>query len=223
MENAGGLVLVDQHAAHERILFEIMRRRMEEEGVPTQRLLLPITLQVPPKDADWVTTHLALLQRAGIAVEAFGPGTFKIDALPTFLRGDPAQILRDIIDDLRETSGTQTSRMRLGEEMIAKTVCRHAVKANDYLREPELVRLIQDLARVRSPVLLPSRAADDDPDILCGIGKEIWEKSVSGPRPYDRDWTRRDNSSDPPCSSPISMPRVNGLKSCKRPNEVRPQ
>ncbi len=155
MENATGLVLVDQHAAHERILFEVMRKRMESEGVPTQRLLLPITLQVTPKDADWVTTHLPVLQRAGIAVEPFGPGTFKIDALPTFLRGDPAQILRDIIDDLRETSATQTSKLRLGEDMIAKTVCRHAVKANDYLREPELVRLIQDLLACDLPYCCP--------------------------------------------------------------------
>jgi DNA mismatch repair protein MutL len=155
MENASGLVLVDQHAAHERILFEIMRRRMESDGVPTQRLLLPVTLQATPRDADWVVNHLPMLQRAGIGVEPFGPGTFKIDALPTFLRGDPAQILRDIIDDLRETSATQTSKLRLGEDMIAKTVCRHAVKANDFLREPELVRLIQDLLACDLPYCCP--------------------------------------------------------------------
>ncbi len=155
MENASGLVLVDQHAAHERILFEEMRRRMETEGVPTQRLLLPITLQMPPKDADWLSENVALLQRAGIGVEPFGPSTFKIDALPTFLRGDASQLLREIIDDLRETSGALTSRLRLGEEMIAKTVCRHAVKANDYLREPELVRLIQDLLVCDLPYCCP--------------------------------------------------------------------
>jgi DNA mismatch repair protein MutL len=136
MENAGGLVLVDQHAAHERILFEEMRRRMETQGVPTQRLLLPLTLQVTPRDADWLLRHLDLLGRAGLGLEPFGAATFKIDSLPTFLRtSDPSQLLRDIIDELRETSA-QTSRLRLGEEMIAKTVCRHAVKANDYLRSP---------------------------------------------------------------------------------------
>lgn len=155
MENANGLVLVDQHAAHERILFEEMRRRMEQQGVPTQRLLLPLTIQVTPKDADWLQRHLPVLQRAGIALENFGPGTFKIDALPTFLRGsDPSQMLRDIIDDLRDAS-TETSKLRLGEEMIAKTVCRHAVKANDYLREPELVRLIQDLLACDLPYCCP--------------------------------------------------------------------
>ena len=60
----------------------------------------------------------------------------------------------EIIDDLRETS-SQTSKLRLGEEMIAKTVCRHAVKANDFLREPELVRLIQDLLACDLPYCCP--------------------------------------------------------------------
>jgi DNA mismatch repair protein MutL len=155
MENAAGLILVDQHAAHERILFEEMRRRMETQGVPTQRLLLPLTLQVTPRDADWLTRHLDLLQRAGLGLEPFGASTFKIDSLPTFLRAsDPSQLLRDIIDELRETSA-QNARLRLGEEMIAKTVCRHAVKANDYLREPELVRLIQDLLACELPYCCP--------------------------------------------------------------------
>ena len=155
MENAGGLVLVDQHAAHERILFEEMRRRMEEQGVPAQRLLLPLTLQVGPRDADWLLRHLDLLQRAGIDLEPFGVGAFKIDSLPTFLSSsEPMQLLRDIIDDLRETSA-QTSKLRLGEDMIAKTVCRHAVKANDVLREPELLRLIENLLACDLPYCCP--------------------------------------------------------------------
>jgi DNA mismatch repair protein MutL len=132
-----------------------MRRRMEQQGVPTQRLLLPITLEVGPKDADWIARHLDVLERAGLGLEPFGTGTFKIDSLPTFLRAtDPSQLLRDIIDDLRETSA-QTSKLRLGEEMIVKTVCRHAVKANDVLREPELVRLVQDLLACELPYCCP--------------------------------------------------------------------
>jgi DNA mismatch repair protein MutL len=155
MENASGLVLVDQHAAHERVLFEEMLQRMEQQGVPTQRLLLPLTLQVSPRDSDWLTRHLEILTRAGIGLEPFGENTFKIDSLPTFLRGsEPAPLIREIIDDLRETSA-QTSKLRLGEDMIAKTVCRHAVKANDYLREPELVRLIQDLLACDLPYCCP--------------------------------------------------------------------
>src|SRR2546423_8183637 len=85
MENADGLVLVDQHAAHERILFEELRRRMEEQGVPSQRLLLAQTFELAPRDAEWVERNAATLQKMGIGIEPFGQNAFKIDSLPTFL------------------------------------------------------------------------------------------------------------------------------------------
>jgi DNA mismatch repair protein MutL len=155
MENADGLVLVDQHAAHERILFEELRRRMEEQGVPTQKLLLPQTFDVPPRDADWIERNVSILQKMGIGIESFGPGTFKIDSLPGFLSvSDPAQFMRKVIDDLK-SAGNSTSPMRLGEEMIAKTVCRHAVKANDPLRYPEIEKLIRDLLDCDLPYCCP--------------------------------------------------------------------
>jgi DNA mismatch repair protein MutL len=155
MENADGLVLVDQHAAHERILFEELRRRMEEQGVPTQKLLLPQTFDVPPRDADWIERNISILQKMGIGIESFGPGTFKIDSLPGFLNvSDPAQFMRKVIDDLK-SAGNSTSPMRLGEEMIATTVCRHAVKANDPLRYPEIEKLIRDLLDCDLPYCCP--------------------------------------------------------------------
>jgi DNA mismatch repair protein MutL len=155
MENSDGLVLVDQHAAHERILFEELRRRMEALGAPTQRLLLPQTFDVPPRDADWIERNLSILQKMGIGIESFGPGTFKIDSVPAFLNiSDPAQFMRKVIDDLK-SAGNSTSSMRLGEEMIAMTVCRHAVKANDPLRYPEIEKLIRDLLECDLPYCCP--------------------------------------------------------------------
>jgi DNA mismatch repair protein MutL len=155
MENADGLVLVDQHAAHERILFEELRRRMEEQGVPTQKLLLPQTFNVPPRDADWIERNLSVLQRMGIGIESFGPNTFKIDSVPSFLNvSDTAQFMRKVIDDLN-SAGNSASAMRLGEEMIAKSVCRHAVKANDPLRYPEIEKLIRDLLECDLPYCCP--------------------------------------------------------------------
>ena len=155
MENELGLVLVDQHAAHERILFEELKRRMEDQGVPGQRLLMPLTILVGPRDGDWIQQNLVTLHKMGIGIESFGAGTFKIDALPQFMQtGEPLQLVREIIDELRQTS-TTTSKMRLGEDVIASTACRHAVKANDYLREPELVKLIQDLMACELPYCCP--------------------------------------------------------------------
>ncbi len=155
MENATGLVLVDQHAAHERVLFEEMRRRMEVSGVPSQQLLMPSTLQLSPRDSDWVAQNLETLHKMGIGIEAFGNGTWKLDSLPPFVRSrEPLQLLRELIDELRTVS-TQSSKLRLGEEVIAKTVCRAAVKANDDLRGPEIVRLIEDLLACDLPYCCP--------------------------------------------------------------------
>src|SRR5438552_2206139 len=155
MENADGLVLVDQHVAHERILFEELRRRMEEYGVPTQTLRLPQTFDVPPRDADWIERNTPVLQKMGIGIEGFGPDTFKIDSVPSFLDvSDAAQFMRKVIDDLK-SAGNSASAMRLGEEMIAKSVCRHAVKANDPLRYPEVEKLIRDLLDCDLPYCCP--------------------------------------------------------------------
>jgi DNA mismatch repair protein MutL len=155
MENAEGLVLVDQHAAHERILFEELRRRMEEQGVPSQKLLISQTFELPPRDADWIEQNLPVLQKMGIGIEGFGPNTFRIDSLPGFLSvTDGAQFMRKVIDDLKSASD-RSSPFRLGEEMIAKTVCRHAVKANDPLRYLEVEKLIQDLLDCDLPYCCP--------------------------------------------------------------------
>jgi DNA mismatch repair protein MutL len=155
MENADGLVLVDQHAAHERILFEELRRRMEEQGVPTQKLLLTQTFDLPPRDAEWVERNMSILQKMGIGIERFGPNTFKIDSLPAFLRtSEPVTFMQRVIDDLKSASNS-SSALRLGEEMIAKTVCRHAVKANDPLRYLEVEKLIQDLLECDLPYCCP--------------------------------------------------------------------
>jgi len=155
MENADGLVLVDQHAAHERILFEELRRRMEEQGVPAQKLLITQTFELPPRDADWIEQNMSILQKMGIGIESFGPNTFKIDSLPGFLNvTDGAQFMRKVIDDLKSAS-ERSSPLRLGEDMIAKSVCRHAVKANDPLRYLEVEKLIQDLLECDLPYCCP--------------------------------------------------------------------
>jgi DNA mismatch repair protein MutL len=147
--------MMDQHAAHERVLFEKMRLSMEKEGVPTQRLLMPLMLQVSPRDYELLTRNLPALAKLGIEAEPFGANTLKIDALPTFMRSDdPAPMLSQIVDELGGLS-SKSSSLRLGEDMIATTVCRHAVKANDPLRGPELEKLVKDLMICEMPYCCP--------------------------------------------------------------------
>ena len=155
MENDQGLVLVDQHAAHERILFEQMVKRMRTREVPSQRLLIPLILQVTPRDGDWITRNADVLETAGISMEVFGSNSFKVDALPVFLMKEEAgRLIPRIVDDLRSAS-SGAAKLRLGEEVIAKTVCRHAIKANDALGDAELRRLIEDLLACELPYCCP--------------------------------------------------------------------
>jgi DNA mismatch repair protein MutL len=155
LESTDGLVLMDQHAAHERVNFEKMRRAMEQGGVPSQRLLMPLTLQVSPRDADILRRHQETLGRLGIDIEPFGPNIFKVEALPTFLKtDDPLSWLDQIIEEL-QTLSAKGSSLRLGEDMIATTVCRHSIKANDKLSIPEIEALLRDLFDCEMPYCCP--------------------------------------------------------------------
>jgi DNA mismatch repair protein MutL len=155
MEGKEGLVLMDQHAAHERVLFEKMRYSMEREGVPSQRLLMPLMLHVSPRDYELLSRNLAPLAKLGIEAEPFGANTLKVDALPAFLHSDdPAALISQIVDELASLS-SKSSSLRLGEDMIATTACRHAVKANDHLRGRELDSLVQDLMACEMPYCCP--------------------------------------------------------------------
>jgi DNA mismatch repair protein MutL len=156
LESENGLVLMDQHAAHERILYEQMLRRMERDGAaPSQKLLLPETVELPPKDAKFLLDSLQVLNRLGVGLSEFGDRTFLLDALPPFVKDtDARKFVLDLIDKLQAT-GEEVNVLRLGEDVIAKTVCRHAVKANDLLREEELHGLIDNLRSCKMPYTCP--------------------------------------------------------------------
>jgi len=156
LESDRGLVLLDQHAAHERILFEQMLNRIEQGGsAPSQKLLLPETIELPARDANFLRGQLAALTRLGIGLSEFGERTFLLDALPPFVKvTDSRQFVLDLVDELK-AAGREVNLARLGEHTIAKTVCRHAVKANDPLTEPELENLVEDLRRCTMPYTCP--------------------------------------------------------------------
>lgn len=156
LESDRGLVLLDQHAAHERVLFEQMLNRVEQSGqAPSQRLLLPETIELSPKDANFLRQQLDLLVKLGVGVSEFGDRTFLLDALPPFVKGSsPKKFVLELIDALK-AAGQDINSWRLGEDVVAKTVCRHAVKANDSLATPELENLVEDLRRCAMPYTCP--------------------------------------------------------------------
>ena len=156
LESDRGLVLLDQHAAHERILFEQMMNRIESNTTaPSQKLLLPETIELPPRDAQFLREQLAVLTKLGVGLSEFGERTFLLDALPPFVKvPDTRQFVFDLVDELR-AAGREVNLARLGEHTVAKTVCRHAVKANDPLGGAELENLVEDLRHCAMPYTCP--------------------------------------------------------------------
>jgi len=156
LESDRGLVLLDQHAAHERILFEQMMNRIESNtAAPSQKLLLPETVELPPRDAQFLRDQLSALTRLGVGLSEFGERTFLLDALPPFVKApDARRFVFDLVDELR-AAGREVNLARLGEHTVAKTVCRHAVKANDPLGGLELENLVEDLRRCAMPYTCP--------------------------------------------------------------------
>ena len=155
LESDRGLVLMDQHAAHERVLFEQMLNRLQQGQAPAQRLLLPETVELSVRDAHLLRELLPELNRLGVNLSDFGERTFLLDALPPFVHvSQPKQFVVKLLDDLK-AAGQEVNSMRLGEHLIAKTVCRHAVKAHDPLAGPELEKLIEDLRHCAMPYTCP--------------------------------------------------------------------
>jgi DNA mismatch repair protein MutL len=155
LESDRGLVLLDQHAAHERILFEQMLARLQQNEVLSQRLLLPETIELSPRDTTFLRNVLPTLTRLGVGLSEFGERTFLLDTLPTMVKApDTRAFVIGLIDELK-AAGEGVNSMRLGEDVIAKTVCRHAVKANDPLAGPELENLVNDLRGCAMPYTCP--------------------------------------------------------------------
>lgn len=156
LESDRGLVLLDQHAAHERILFEQMLERVEQGGqAPSQRLLLPETLELSIRDATFLRQQMEILTRLGVSLSEFGDRTFLLDALPPFVKvNDARKFALELVDELK-AAGEDVNSARLGEHVVAKTVCRHAVKANDPLAGKELEKLVEDLRGCAMPYTCP--------------------------------------------------------------------
>jgi DNA mismatch repair protein MutL len=149
-----GLALIDQHVAHERVLYEQLCYKRGALPIPKQHLLTPETLQLSRRDALLLHEKLPELEAIGFELEPFGVDTYLIRAVPAALKGDPVQTLRDIVDELVELSVSK--RLPVAREQIwITTSCKLAVKAGDPLSMPEMRKLIEDLARTENPYLCP--------------------------------------------------------------------
>lgn len=154
-EGPDGLYLIDQHAAHERVLYEeMMAHHDRDEPVASQGLLEPATVELPPESAAMVEENLETLQDLGVEVELFGGNVFLVRSLPAMLaQARPSEILADVAESLDETRSRVDREV---EEAIVRGICkRAAVKAGQVLTREEMEALIAGLERCASPRTCP--------------------------------------------------------------------
>lgn len=151
-EGPDGLYLIDQHAAHERVLFERMMTRSEH--IPAQRLLQPVTVTLPPDSAKLLSESLVALNKIGVEISDFGLNSFRLTAIPAvFASNDPAEIIRSVVEDFEEDETPFKSRLE--EKVIARVCKRMAVKGGQVLNPEEQKQLLIDLERCDSPRTCP--------------------------------------------------------------------
>jgi len=144
-QNANGLVLVDMHAAHERIVYERMKNAWEQDRVRAQPLLVPVSVAVSEREADWAEEQPELFQRLGFRLERMGAETLTIREVPVALaRADAAQLVRDVLADLIVFGSSQRIEQCINE-LLATMACHGAVRANRQLTLPEMNALLRDM------------------------------------------------------------------------------
>ncbi|HEX5437530.1 MAG TPA: DNA mismatch repair endonuclease MutL [Gemmatimonadaceae bacterium] len=149
-ERDDGLVLIDQHSAHERVLYERFMRVLERGGAPSQRLLFPITLHLGPAEGDAFEEHRDLFERLGFEIEGFGGHTLIVSSVPMpHPRFDAPQCLRETLDAL---TGNRHAGIAARHERLAATLaCKAAIKAGDALSPEEMRALYLALSRTTLP------------------------------------------------------------------------
>ena len=154
MEGADGLVLLDIRAASERIIFETMRREAAAGGTHSQRLLLPIVVEMTPKDAVWISENLDALSRAGFLLEPFGGGSFKIEAMPACVGDrDPRETLADVCETLKVTGLLGGGQPVL--DALIRSVSRFAALDSFPYEESRARRLVSELLGCELPYACP--------------------------------------------------------------------
>jgi len=146
----GGLVLIDQHAAHERVLFERILNGVD--GTLSQRLLMPITIELSPADMAYVVRNLHEFENVGFEIEPFGRNTIKLNAVPAAIKQENVGgFFQDMLSRIGEIGAGQ----RLATDILARAACKAAVKAHDKLSLQEAAALIEQMSHCALPYSCP--------------------------------------------------------------------
>ncbi len=147
-ERDGQLVVIDQHAAHERILYQRLRRGFEQQDIPGQTLMFPVTIELGPDHAEAMEKEAESIAALGLEVAYFGDTTWVIKAVPALVsRLSPQDILTDILDGLRNRSSTGLSEVvpEYIDNLLASMACKAAIKSGNRLQPKEMLELLQQM------------------------------------------------------------------------------
>ena len=146
-ENAHGLIVVDMHAAHERITYEYLKRSMAEESVRSQPLLVPLAISVSKKEADCADNNPDTFQKLGFSLSRLSPEKITVRAVPSLLKNsDIESLVRDVLSDLL-MHGTSERIQQAMNEILSTMACHGSVRANHRLTVPEMNSLLRDMER----------------------------------------------------------------------------
>jgi DNA mismatch repair protein MutL len=150
-----GIAIVDQHVAHERILFERVMERLSSGRLESQRLLVPMILDFQPSDCQTLVARLAELDRFGFEIESFGPSAIKVTSVPAILKAeDSAKALTALAHDLEGLDRGAAVQLAL-QRIAATTACHAAVKANYPLTYEKMSHILEELRATAHSTVCP--------------------------------------------------------------------
>ena len=155
MQGKKGLLVVDQHVAHERILYERFRESAKKKKIEVQNLLFPLTVEFSPAETELLIFHLDRLKQLGLELETFGKNEFLLRSVPAILKNiDNEKLLRDTIE-LLPKDGDENILHEKYEDVLIMMSCRNAIKVNHPLNLDQIRKLISDLEQTSMPFTCP--------------------------------------------------------------------
>ena len=151
----GELQIIDQHTAHERVLFERLWEAWQNQSIETQPLLIPEPIDLPPHQCDLLAEHLPELAKLGLEIDQFGARSFVIRTVPSILGAMPySSLINDVLEDLSEWKSQDSMDTKV-RAVLASMACQSAVQAGRQMHEPEMRKLVIDWAKEGHPMTCP--------------------------------------------------------------------